>query len=159
MTLQKPCGHRPEQPGAGTSRRYPPNHGRSSCLRPVNPEPGSRAPDILHAPGLEEASLRSSLSSRTRYSSAHHPCLQVSSDQSQPPLVVDSSGQPRHQHVVVDPVKEFPQIKIHDPLSQLSIPPAGFVRDVHPQVSAPCRAHKENGQPELPQSYRCTVNP
>lgn len=24
---------------------------------------------------------------------------------------------------------------------QLTIPPAGFVRDFHPQVSAPCRAH------------------
>lgn len=26
---------------------------------------------------------------------------------------------------------------------QLTIPPAGFVRDFHPQVSAPCRAHKK----------------
>jgi hypothetical protein len=24
---------------------------------------------------------------------------------------------------------------------QLTIPPAGFVRDFHPQVIAPCRAH------------------
>lgn len=31
---------------------------------------------------------------------------------------------------------------------QLTIPPAGFVRDFHPQVSAPCRAH----QPELGQA-------
>jgi hypothetical protein len=26
---------------------------------------------------------------------------------------------------------------------RLTIPPAGFVRDFHPQMSAPCRAHKE----------------
>jgi hypothetical protein len=26
---------------------------------------------------------------------------------------------------------------------QLTIPPAGFVRDFHPQVIAPCRAHNE----------------
>jgi len=25
---------------------------------------------------------------------------------------------------------------------RLTIPPAGFVRDFHPQVGAPCRAHK-----------------
>lgn len=28
---------------------------------------------------------------------------------------------------------------------QLTIPPAGFVRDFHPQVSAPCRAHNCQG--------------
>jgi hypothetical protein len=26
---------------------------------------------------------------------------------------------------------------------RLTIPPAGFVRDFHPQMSAPCRAHKD----------------
>jgi hypothetical protein len=30
---------------------------------------------------------------------------------------------------------------------RLTIPPAGFVRDFHPQMSAPCRAHK--GTPRL----------
>ena len=27
----------------------------------------------------------------------------------------------------------------------LTIPPTGFVRDLHPQVSAPCRAHNQKG--------------
>src|SRR5215470_6254347 len=33
---------------------------------------------------------------------------------------------------------------------QLTIPPAGVVRDFHPQVSAPCRAHEQKGGSGLP---------
>jgi hypothetical protein len=33
---------------------------------------------------------------------------------------------------------------------RLTIPPAGVVRDFHPQANAPCRAHKEKGEAVMP---------
>ena len=66
---------------------------------------------------------RSSFRARTHYAACHHPRLQVSANQARHSLVADSTSQPRHQHVVIDSVKELLQIHIHDPA-----PPFSHVR-------------------------------
>jgi hypothetical protein len=67
--------------------------------------------------GSNRTALRSSLRSRTRHSSCHHPGLQVSPDRAQHSLVADLPGQPRHQNIVVNsverPISLIPPSRTH----------------------------------------------
>src|SRR3990170_3801510 len=61
----------------------------------------------------QRAALRGSLFPGLGDSFDHHPGGKIPPDQSKETLVSDSSGHPRHQHVVVHTVEELLQIHIH----------------------------------------------
>ena len=63
--------------------------------------------------------MRRSLGPCDRYPVFHDSGLKVAADQLEHPLVIDLSGDPRHQDVVVYPVKELLQIGIHHPAPAL----------------------------------------
>ena len=62
--------------------------------------------------------------SRRHQPSFHHPHLQVAADQSKDTFVFNPACQPRHENVVVDPIKELLQVHVYDPAITSAAPSA-----------------------------------
>jgi site-specific DNA recombinase len=76
------------------------------------PASGASLQDCLRR---DRAALRRPFHAYRYQSSLHHPRLQVPADQMQDAFVLDPTSQPRHQDVMVDPIKELLQVQIDHP--------------------------------------------
>src|SRR6266849_3776423 len=84
---------------------------------PSWPDGAPTGQSYLLRSGRNWSSLRRTLQALHHRSVGHHTGVEVAANEPQKPRVADSSRQPSHQHVLVDPVEELLQVHIHYPVA------------------------------------------
>src|SRR5215475_1402243 len=109
----------------------------------------------------ERSPLWGALSTRLDQPLLHHPGFQEPTDELEHACITDLPCHPRHQHIVVDPIEELLQIKIHHPaltFTDVRLRPAHRLLRAPPRTKAIARIRERRLKKRLQDLMQCLLD-